>query len=787
MVDLINSVDVKLNSDKFNRFSINLLNTKFNHVDLLTADPKNIEGISTEEYKQIMEDSDFYIEKMGVLCTVDQNYKIVNEYNELVKEWKEENKISDCAILIKSDINKFIGQYDDKVHRFFNTMTADEINDDLYNEIDLKNAYYNYDKNKKYYHGLPSGSYMSCSGKGFTNDLFNEQLNNKLVGWYEIEIKHDVNKLSPNLRKVYNTMGLNNKTKHILYSSQIKLFIDNNITFKYLIYVICPSVDIKMDPRFMKYIEGDELTDNKEGNIRAYCKLVATMLIESSTYSIDIKSKSDRRFYNTLEAEKRGIFSVEEYKWRVVKEVDEPKSLRHFSLAIHAYSQTNIMEQMFKMNIDDLIGVKVDAIVYKKEASFKYNKKLFKKPCESKIKSLLMNSPLPKVLAVAQTEEDEDEDERECEDYGLDVIDGINHFNKIHHIGEDDDEIRDKIIEPIREEKIEISSGFFKSYCVATKNEVVFDIPFSGQHITKRIMLLNGAGGCGKTHSVLSSSNFIKEDIVMTSSCWELIASKAEEFNITGLSQPKILGTINGKVCEEVRINPSYIIDDELTLQDTKIVTNIINKFPRAFIILIGDIDNDGLYYQCSISNNIFNPAKCEEKVQCITYTKNYRFDDELNNKVNDLRAFMRENQNDKEGLFTYVKKEFNQCFEKIENVKFKAEDIGISCLKNKIDKLGVCEFSKPFYDTGSAKQYTVKNTNFRKKLYKGVITTENAGAQCTLFRTIHSFQGRQLDKDNRIIILFNSKFDFNLLYTAISRARRIDQIIIIDQVSELI
>jgi len=731
---------------------------------------------------------------MGVLSTVDQNYKIVNEYNELVKEWKEENKISECAILIKSDINKFIGQYDDKVHRFFNPMTMGEIKDDLYNEIDLKNAYYNYDKNKKYYHGLPSGSYMSCSGKGFTNDMFIEQLNNGLVGWYEIQIKQEINALNPNLRKFYKIMGLTNGTKHILYSSQIKLFIDKNITFKYLNYVICPSVDIKMDPRFMKYIEGDELTDNKEGNIRAYCKLVATMLIESTTYSIDIKSEGDRKFYNTLESEKRGIFSVEEYKWRIVKEVDEPKSLRHFSLAIHAYSQTNIMEQLFKMNVDDLIGVKVDAIVYKKEASFKYNKKLFKKPSDSKIESLLLNSPLPKVLEITQNTKDDDEYESEDEeDYGLDVINGINHFEEIHCIHKNN-EIRDEIIEPVQEqENIEISMGFFKSYCIATKNEINFDKPFSGQHITTRIMLLNGAGGCGKTHSVLSSSNFIKEDIVMTSSCWELIASKAEEFNITGLSQPKILGTINGKKCEEVRINPSYIIDDELTLQDTKIVTNIINKFPRAFIILIGDIDNDGIYYQCSISNNIFNPMKCEEKVQCITYTKNYRFDDELNNKVNDLRAFMRENQNDKEGLFDYVKKEFNQCFEKIENVKFKAEDvanskagdIGISCLKNKIDKEGVCEFSKPFYDTGSEKQYTIKNTNFRKKLYKGVITTENAGAQCTLFRTIHSFQGRQLDKDNRIIILFNSKFDFNLLYTAISRARRLDQIIIIDQVTQ--
>lgn len=45
------------------------------------------------------------------------------------------------------------------------------------------------------------------------------------------------------------------------------------------------------------------------------------------------------------------------------------------------------------------------------------------------------------------------------------------------------------------------------------------------------------------------------------------------------------------------------------------------------------------------------------------------------------------------------------------------------------------------------------------------------------LFKTIHSFQGNQLVDDQKIIIDLNNLFDYRLLYTAISRALREDQL----------
>ena len=49
------------------------------------------------------------------------------------------------------------------------------------------------------------------------------------------------------------------------------------------------------------------------------------------------------------------------------------------------------------------------------------------------------------------------------------------------------------------------------------------------------------------------------------------------------------------------------------------------------------------------------------------------------------------------------------------------------------------------------------------------------------LFKTIHSFQGRELKKEQKIIIYIDKYFDYNLFYTAISRARNLKQIYIIE------
>ena len=87
------------------------------------------------------------------------------------------------------------------------------------------------------------------------------------------------------------------------------------------------------------------------------------------------------------------------------------------------------------------------------------------------------------------------------------------------------------------------------------------------------------------------------------------------------------------------------------------------------------------------------------------------------------------------------------------------------------------------FISKGTKEQYYVKTTIFQKGLYRGRQLLEkpnNENYEMKLFKTIHSFQGSELSQDNKIIISIKSNFDYNLLYTSLSRAHRLNQIVIL-------
>ena len=747
--DLINQEDIQINKNSCNRFNISFVNTRYNHLDLLKC-VTNIEDITTEKYNQIKNDCSFYVERLGNLLTLNGNYKIKNQYSDLVNEWKEKYNINSCSIEIDSNINKFINQYDDKVHRFFNDEMV--IDDKLYRELDLKKAYMNYNKCDKYI-GLPSGSYISCSGEGMTNKIFMKQFNNKLVGFYEVVPSHN--------NEMLNYLGMVSGHKYVLFSSTIKLLIDKNVKLQYINYVISPSIDCPFDNKFNMYIDGDFLVEennDKKDLVKSYCKVVGTMMIEDKRFSINIKpDDNDKEFYKTLK-NKENIYNVEGV-YKIIKDKETPKSLKHMALSIHAYSSTIILEQMLNMDINDVIGVKVDSIVFRKGSKFSYDSELFKAPSKANIETMLKNyAQITKPI-----------------NSGLDVYGGIDCFDEV------------VVFDETNNNNIKIHA-YFKPYFISKEHDIKFDPSFCGYHIYERVIMLGGAGGCGKTHSVLTSSNFMMNDLLFTSTCWELIQGKVDEFpDITGISLPKLTGEMNGQKVDKFNSSRyKYIVDDELTLQSPQTVKIIINDNQTKFIILMGDIDADGMFFQCSIGSNVFNPSKI--KCQYIKYTKNYRFEPEFNDKVNDLRTFMSNNRGKTSKLYDYVKSEFSTCFrKKIKDINFGVGDIGISALKP-IGKDGKCLYSHQFYKYGAKPQYYVKDTVYKKGVYRGAKLIEepdNKNFTNSLFRTIHSYQGRQLTKDNKIIILLNSLFDFNLLYTAISRARRLDQIIIFDMIKK--
>lgn len=754
--DLVNNKDIQINKKETNKYNIELLNTRYNHVELFKT-PSNIQEIGTTAYDEIKLTAPFYVENMGTLMTSDASYKIKNDFKTLFNDWKLDNKINSCSIPIGSDINNFINQYDDKVHRFFNSSMT--IDDSLYEEMDLKKAYYNYNK-ARYYIGLPSGSYISSSGEGMNYKTFSKQYNNNLVGWYDVIITHD--------NKVLNHIGLTSGSRHTLFTSELKVLHKRGVKFEFKNYVISPTIDKPFSSEFLKYIDGDKLVEEKpkdKDTTKAYCKAVGLMMIESIDYTVNVKPEANDKEYHKI-LHDQSIYDVNGI-YKIVRDKENPTSLKHMALSIHAYSNSIILDQLLQFeNHEDIIGVKVDSIVYKVGAKYEMDStnELFKESSKSNIESMLKNESYSETPTYSNSND-------------LDWFpeDGVPHGSQSS--------------EEIINDKFDTNTYFKPYYINQLDQSIEFEPSFCGKHITKQKIFIGGAGGTGKTTSVLASSNFIKSDILFTSICWELIQGKMSEYEwLHGTSIPKITGQCNiskgGKSQKQNIDKFKYILIDELTMIHPATLNKILDDNPNKFIIMMGDVDEDGKFYQCSLST-VVNPS--ELNCQYIQYTKTYRFNEELNNILQDLRTKMKDRTVHKYNILNYVKKIMPNNFVKKSDVIFTNKDIGITPLQP-IDKEGNCKYSDYFYENNSPKQYYIADTKIninKDNVYKGQILdsepTDHNNYVCSLFKTIHAYQGRQLNDDNKIVILMNSLFDFNLFYTALSRAKRLDQIIIID------
>ena len=225
-----------------------------------------------------------------------------------------------------------------------------EINDSLYNEIDMKKAFFNFNKCDEY-SGLPGGSFICVNGVGFTVDLFNKQFKNGLVGFYEIKILN----VNEQKKDIFKMLGLNINSSHILFSSMIKLIV-NYAELEFINYCVCPAIDIKFNNEFLKTVingnlytaetaEADETLQKSKG-VKAYSKAVGILAIDNFTTTTNIKAlDQDKEFYKTLDSDY--IYQFEDI-FKIVEPVDAT-SLKHVAYGIKANVQTIILKQLLQM------------------------------------------------------------------------------------------------------------------------------------------------------------------------------------------------------------------------------------------------------------------------------------------------------------------------------------------------------------------------------------------------------------------------------------------------------
>ena len=496
---------------------------------------------------------------MGQLITLDKIYKIKDtQFKKIHKEWKEKNNYND--LLIDIDQTELINLYDHSSHCFFNDF---EVNNKLYDELDIEKAYFNYSNKEKieFYHGVPSGSFINLKCEdNFNIDTFNKQLKNGLIGFYQVSIEK-INKYF----ELYNKIGIKENNIYVFTSVQINGFKDD-IEFKFLNLSISPSVDIPFSQKMLE----------SEDELKHYCKAYGLLNVISDEIKITIKPLlCDVEYFSLIQNDNINMY---EYNGlvHITQKNKNIKTASHIYNYIHSYTKNLIFQQLKEIDINDVFGVKLDSIVIKKEA--KINKtlscfhKIFK-DCNIEV-MLKQEAKMKKRIESRKN-----------------MFDFIN--LGIENIEEEEEIINDMTYyKPLFSNVLEIVN--FKSSFLPN-NEM----------ITSKVIFLSGKGGSGKSHSILNNL----KNVCMVSCCWNLTQAKKEEYEtLKPLSINKLVGITNDKKTEKVNIKSKYLFFDELTMWNKKDVLSAIKDYQNKFIFLAGDIDYDGRFYQCNLDNEVIKP-----------------------------------------------------------------------------------------------------------------------------------------------------------------------------------
>ena len=723
--DLINNEDINITT-KNARYNIIFINTKYNHLDLLT-NGYNIQEIETkEELEEIKKDSRFYIEEYGKITTIDGTYKLKDDNFKIVyKKWKDDVDYNSLLINEESDEYALINYYDFSTHCFLDDDL--KVDNNLYHELDIKKAYFNYsniDENPNY-HGMPSGSFLNIKiDNNYNINDFNEHLKNGIIGFFEVEIL----KINSHhgLCKFY---GLKENKKYVFTSVQINIFKDL-MTFKFFNISISPKTHIP----FSEDMKDKFFTYDKEGNkvegISFYCKAYGIMQISPEFATLTVKPLScDKNYFKIINNDNIQMFEKDGII-KINRRNQTRKSGQHLASYIHSYTKSLIFQQLLLMNPLDIFGIKIDSIVFKKGAEIKNILPCFHKefkPC--KIQRM--------------TQKNGDFERNDCEWQDIDEL------------------------------KYNDSNGYYRKFFQGVPKFSNYSVDFKpsflpNNHIPKnRVIFQSGKGGSGKSYSILENL----KSLCMVSSSWNLTVAKQNEYkNIRPLSINKAVG----KNTEKVKIKEKVIFLDEATMWEGDDIKNIIYDYPNKWIFIAGDINFYGRCYQCTMQQSIFNPSEIKN-LDFITYTTNYRFDNNLNNILDGLRLCRTLKEQTE-----YINIHFKDNFKTKEEIKWDDETIGISDLKNNN------ELEKYFLNNGAKTKKYINITNFYKGEYRGDEVQEKHGDTSNfeekIFKSIHSFQGLDLKQSQKLVISNKLNFDKNLWYTAFSRARRLDQIIILKQ-----
>lgn len=298
---------------------------------------------------------------------------------------------------------------------------------------------------------------------------------------------------------------------------------------------------------------------------------------------------------------------------------------------------------------------------------------------------------------------------------------------------------------------------------------------------TSPYIFLQGQGGSGKTHSILTDKGIIQPLYVAPQN--SLGANMREKYGVPYTTYSKLLGQGGGESKCETYLSetgcPYNLVADEVTQRDEETYSKIEELYTGACLMLAGDVRRiqykDGtiknIWYQTRNGNphTGFSTVYIPDDYQYVNYTTDYRsLDDELKQFKLGVRKIMTDNFTDggKADTYNVMREVYNtklaeKCFiHESQAVKefVKGEDIWIAGTNAKCQQL---------LEWGVISGYKTKDNR--------IVQQEEDNATPHGAFTIHSFQG--ITRETGKIYISEDFFEFGMLYTAISRARYFNQI----------
>ena len=311
-------------------------------------------------------------------------------------------------------------------------------------------------------------------------------------------------------------------------------------------------------------------------------------------------------------------------------------------------------------------------------------------------------------------------------------------------------------------------------YISGRSKDTLYTLPDLPDYITNKNQYLLGAGGTGKTHSILTKYKHLK--ILYLSKCYALGYDKSKEYNVNY----SVFDVFKSKPTEtyiKFFLNqppPNIIFLDEFSMTSDNFIPIITHYFPYSKLIIANDINTKGRPYQLSLEKNIY---KIPEDYHITEFTKNYRI------KCNQLNLLALKVRN----LIDLGLPALKLIEENIQRItrselinlyNYKTDYILTSLKKGYDEHTNYVEqYSKLF---NSPKFLITQN---KHPYFNGQITLDPdlkiQKEQRDAF-TAHAIQGQTIKNPSKIFIDTRNLFDINQIYVMISRAEYISQIYLI-------